>query len=190
MALNQSTRNANDGIAYLQIADGALDQVTSMLHRMVTLATQAATGTVDASGRSALDAEFKQLQSEISRIGADTNFNSRITFASGTDASLSVFVGDITQNTSFITISVGSITVTSSANALTASNTATSALNALKTDLNEIAKQRGTIGAAIRDANMAEEITAMTKYQIMAQTGIAALAQANANSQNVLGLLR
>src|SRR5215471_21834228 len=56
-ALNQSARNANDGVGQLQVADGALNQVTSLLNRAVTLATEAATGTVGTSQRTALDAE-------------------------------------------------------------------------------------------------------------------------------------
>ena len=57
-ALSQSARNANDGIGALQVADGALAQVTTLLNRAVTLATQSATGTISDSQRVALDAEF------------------------------------------------------------------------------------------------------------------------------------
>ena len=213
MALNQAVRNANDGIAFLQIADGALEQVTSMLHRMVTLAEQAATGTVASTNRVALQAEFGKLNEEIRRISNDTNFNGRSIFS---DAKLQVFVGDISKTTSFIEITIGEIKVEANGISLNGDNGvgAQSALAALKKDLNSIAQVRGQIGAtinrlqasvnviaaqaqntlaaesSIRDANMADEITNMTKYQIMAQTGISALAQANANAQNVLGLLR
>lgn len=74
-ALTQSGRNANDGIGKLQVADGALAQVTSLLNRAVTLATEASSSTVSASQRGALDAEFTQIKSEITRIGTDTTFN-------------------------------------------------------------------------------------------------------------------
>ena len=62
-ALTQSTRNANDGVGKLQVADGALAQVTSLLNRAVTLATEAATGTVSVSQRDALNAEFTAIKS-------------------------------------------------------------------------------------------------------------------------------
>src|SRR4051812_40461421 len=57
-ALTQSARNANDGVGSLQVADGALAQVTTLLNRAVTLATESATGTVGDSQRIALNAEY------------------------------------------------------------------------------------------------------------------------------------
>jgi flagellin len=74
-ALTQSTRNANDGVGKLQVADGALAQVTSLLNRAVTLATEAATGTVSVSQRNALNAEFTAIKAEVDRIGGNTTFN-------------------------------------------------------------------------------------------------------------------
>ena len=83
-ALTQSTRNANDGVGKLQVADGALAQVTSLLNRAVTLATEAATGTVSVSQRNALNAEFTAIKSEIDRIGGNTTFNGTAVFQSAT----------------------------------------------------------------------------------------------------------
>lgn len=74
-ALTQSARNATDGVGKLQVADGAMSQVTSLLNRAVTLATEASTGTVRDTQRDALDAEFIQIKAEIDRIGSDTTFN-------------------------------------------------------------------------------------------------------------------
>ncbi|HWR16289.1 MAG TPA: flagellin [Terriglobales bacterium] len=74
-ALSQSSRNATDGIGKLQVADGALAQVSNLLNRAVTLATEAATGTVSSGQRNALHAEFDQIRQEIDRIGTDTTFN-------------------------------------------------------------------------------------------------------------------
>src|SRR5512145_3576802 len=67
-ALNQAVRNANDGLGVAQIADGALQEITNLLTRSVTLAEQASTDTVDSVGRASLDAEFTQIESEIARI--------------------------------------------------------------------------------------------------------------------------
>jgi len=79
--LNQAIRNAGDGISFLQIADGALGEITNMLTRMVTLAEEAANEPIDERGRQALDAEFQELQAEIARLAKQTNFNGTKIFA-------------------------------------------------------------------------------------------------------------
>jgi len=79
-ALTQSARNANDGVGKLQVADGALAQVTSLLNRAITLATEAANGTLSDAQRAPLQAEFASIASEIDRIGATTNFNGQQVF--------------------------------------------------------------------------------------------------------------
>jgi flagellin len=76
-ALTQSARNASDGVGSLQVADGALAQVTALLNRAVTLATEAATGTVSDPHHTPLDAELTAIKAEINRIGRSTNYNSR-----------------------------------------------------------------------------------------------------------------
>ena len=75
-ALTQSARNANDGVGKLQVADGALSQVTTLLNRAVTLATESSTGTLDSAGnqRAALNAEFTAIKAEIDRIGTNTTY--------------------------------------------------------------------------------------------------------------------
>jgi flagellin len=78
--LTQSARNANDGVGQLQVADGALAQVTTLLNRAVTLATESATGTVSNTQRTALDSEFTAIKAEIDRIGTTTNFNGTAVF--------------------------------------------------------------------------------------------------------------
>ena len=79
-ALQQSARNANDGIGSLQVADGSLAQVTTMLNRAVTLATEASTGTVTNSQRTALNNEFSKIMTEINSIGTNTTFNGNAVF--------------------------------------------------------------------------------------------------------------
>jgi len=79
-ALTQSARNANDGVGKLQVADGALAQVTTLLNRAITLATEAANGTLSDAQRAPLQAEFASIASEIDRIGATTNFNGQQVF--------------------------------------------------------------------------------------------------------------
>ena len=86
-ALTQSTQNATNGIGMLQTADGALSQVTTLLNRAVTLATEAATGNVTTGPNgqaAALDSEFQSILSEIGQIGQTTDFNGQNVFSSNT----------------------------------------------------------------------------------------------------------
>jgi len=105
-ALTQSARNANDGVGFLQVADGALAQVTTLLNRAVTLATESATGSV--TQRDALDSEFQAISSEISRIGSTTTYNGTQVFSNST---LNVFLSDASTN-STIALTTGSLTPT------------------------------------------------------------------------------
>ena len=82
-ALTQSARNATDGVGKLQVADGALSQVTTLLNRAVTLATESANGTVSDAQRQALEAEFAQIKAEVDRIGNNTTYNGSQVFAGG-----------------------------------------------------------------------------------------------------------
>ncbi|MGB8978688.1 MAG: flagellin [Terriglobales bacterium] len=90
-ALTQSSSNATDGVGELQVADGALSQVTTLLDRAVTLATESATGTVSNSQRTALDAEYQSIKAEIDSIGSTTNYNGAQVFTNNT---LNVFLSD------------------------------------------------------------------------------------------------
>lgn len=93
-ALTQSARNANDGVGSLQVADGSLAQVTTLLNRAITLATESATGTVSNTQRTALDAEFSAIKAEIDRIGTNTTFNGTGVF---TNTATSIFLSDSTS---------------------------------------------------------------------------------------------
>jgi flagellin len=73
--LNMAVRNANDGISMVQTAEGAIEEIVSMLQRMRELAVQAASGTMGSSDKTAADTEFDQLKAEIQRIAQNTEFN-------------------------------------------------------------------------------------------------------------------
>ena len=223
-ALAQSQRNANDGVGQLQVADGALSQVTSLLNRAVTLATESSTGTVTNSQRSALDAEFSAIKSEIDRIGTNTTFNGTSVFTASTtsiylsDAGSSSTIGVTVGALSAAAVGTGATSVDlGSDNLLTAGSASAGAQKAL-TDINtaiaNVASLRGTVGASInrlqaasnvmsnqvqnlssaedgiRAADIAQEVASMSKYNILSQTGMAALSQANQAQQAVLSLLR
>ena len=85
-ALTQSARNANDGVGKLQVADGALSQVTSLLNRAITLATESANGTVSDPQRTAIQAEYSSILAEVNRIGSTTTYNGTTIFQNQGDA--------------------------------------------------------------------------------------------------------
>ena len=99
-ALTQSGQNANSGVGQLQVADGALAQVTTLLNRAVTLATESSSGTVSNSQRGALQAEYSQINQEINSIGSSTNYNGTAVF---TAAQQSVFLSDGASNSTIQT---------------------------------------------------------------------------------------
>jgi len=90
-ALTQSEQNANDGVGAIQVADGALAQVTTLLNRAVTLATESATGTVGDTQRVALNDEYTSIQNEIDRIGTTTTYNGTPVF---NGAAENIFLSD------------------------------------------------------------------------------------------------
>jgi flagellin len=94
-ALGQSTSNASSGISLLQTADGALSQVTNLLNRAVTLATESANGTLNSSQVSSANQEYQNILSEVGNIGSTTNFNGNTVF---TATAKTVFMSDGTSS--------------------------------------------------------------------------------------------
>ncbi len=92
-ALTQSATNATEGVGLLQVADGALSQVTSLLDRAVTLATEASNGTLDSSQDAAANQEYQSILSEINNIGSTTTYNQNQVFT-GSQAGVSIYTGD------------------------------------------------------------------------------------------------
>jgi len=225
LALDQAVRNANDGIAIVQIADGALSKLNDLLLRGVTLAEQAASDTVGTKEKQTLNVEYREILNELNRVVSVANFKGERLFSVSNAFTKGVYVGD-TQFASFITISIGghqgagtaalglSNTAKTSFSAISTQAEAIKTLSLLKTAVASISQWRGSLGAqqnrlvnavgiiqvqvlnikaaesAITDANMAEEIVNMTKWNILMQSGMSSLAQANASSQLVLQLLR
>jgi flagellin len=90
MALAQSQTNASEGVGMLTVADGALSQVTNLLNRAVTLATEASNGTLNSSQDTAANQEYQSILSEISNIGSTTTYNNQAVFGTNTN----IFTGD------------------------------------------------------------------------------------------------
>jgi flagellin len=155
-------RNANDGISLVSIADGALDQMSSVLTRMAELAEQAANGTLGSPQRSALGQEFSALASEIQRIAETTIFNDLLLLSGGASVSLQVgFDSSANSQIAFNGVdgtleSVGLAAKGSKAllfslngsSTLEAQVAARSSLDAVKLAINSLTTSRGTLGAA------------------------------------------
>lgn len=187
-ALTQSAQNATDGVGMLQVADGALSQVTTLLNTAVSLATEAANGTVSSAQQASIDNEFTAIKSEITRIGSSTTYNGTAVF-SGT--STSVFISDGTSTgASTIDATVGklsdsSIGFSSGVTAVDLSNDnmtsvadATSALTDITQAIANVADDRGTIGA---DINRLQSATNVVNTQVQNLTG----AESSISSANI-----
>jgi flagellin len=212
--LKQATRNAQDGISVVQTAEGALTEVHSMLNRMRDLAVQSAnTGSQDAAAQDAAQAEFSQLQEEITRISDQTKFGSKA-LLDGTYTAQAFQVGANSGET--ITVSIADMDAAAlgvAALDIGDGGDPAAALTALDTAIETVSTTRGDLGAKqnrlestisnlqvttenlaasesrIRDTDMAAEMVNFTKNQILQQAGTAMLAQANQLPQGVLRLL-
>ena len=92
-ALTQSSTNATEGVGLLDVADGALSQVTSLLDRAVTLATEASNGTLNSTQEAAADQEYQSILAEINNVGSTTTYNQDQVF-NGNEAGVSIYTGD------------------------------------------------------------------------------------------------
>lgn len=213
--LNQAVRNANDGISVVQTAEGALQEITTSLQRIRTLAVQSQNGINSSSDRAALQKEVSALKTEISRIGANTQF-------AGTDLltgtySAAFLVGANGGQTISVNISrsggygasglsLANTTVATTAGAsaaLTAIDTAISTIGAARADLgalqnrfqstvrnlSNVIENVSSARSAIRDTDFATETAELTRNQIVQQASISVLSQANQRPQSALSLL-
>ena len=213
-------RNANDAISLAQTAEGALGQIRDHMLRMRDLAVQSSNATNTSVDRSALQAEFAQLQSEISRIVTQTKFNGKAVLDTEAGASefqvganagerVTVSTSALNSNANFSpavgTVSIGgSATVTNIGSAIDAIDTALAQVNTERSTLGaaqsrfegivsvlQIARENQSAAASrIMDTDYAAETANLTRAQILQQAGTAMLAQANALPNNVLTLLR
>ncbi|MGA3032135.1 MAG: flagellin [Terracidiphilus sp.] len=93
-ALTQSETNATEGVGLLQVADGALSQVTSLLNRAITLATEASNGTLNSTQEGAANQEYQSILAEINNIGSTTTYNQQQVF---NDSTTAIYTGDSSQ---------------------------------------------------------------------------------------------
>ncbi len=218
--LNQASKNAEDAIGLIQTAEGALTEVHSMLQRMTTLATEAANGTYNSVARGNIQSEVDQLLAEIDRIANNTDFNgikplaaadgkasisSTMTFQIGPSSEETITVTGADMTTEVLGVSGLNVSSITDAN---------KAIDTINEAINIVSSYRAQLGAAqnrlehtvnnldvtsenitaaesrIRDTDMADEMTAFTKNNILLQASQSMLAQANAVPQSVLSLLQ
>src|SRR5271165_2879059 len=96
-ALTQSSTNATEGVGLLQVADGALAQVTNLLNRAITLATEASNGTLNTAQEAAANQEYQSILSEVNNIGSTTTYNQNQVFT-GAAAGVAIYTGDSSSN--------------------------------------------------------------------------------------------
>jgi flagellin len=208
--LNQGIRNANDGLSALQIKDGAMNNISTLLDRAATLATQAAS-TSDSTTLTQLNKEFGDVLLEIDReanvagIAASGQFS--VFIANEATSSANGAVGGNISAADTTTLGLNGLS-------LSTQTAAAGVVSAVATAVTRLGTAQGTVGtlqnrlgfaislatsqavsnkaaeSRIRDANIAEESANLTRYNILTQSGIAALSQANQSSQSVLSLLR
>ncbi len=211
--LDRASTNASDGISVVQTAEGALNEVHSILQRMNELATQAANDTNTSVDRSAIKQEIDQLASEITRVSSTTQFNT-MNLLDGSFTGKNLQVGALSgQN---ISISIDSMSATSigvSGLGVTSFSTAGNSMKKIQSAIDIVSTQRSKLGAIqnrlehtianldttsentssaesrIRDTDMAREMVTYSKNQILVQAGQSMLAQANQSTQGVLSIL-
>ena len=222
-ALQQGSRNLNDGLALIRTAEAALNDISGTFIRLRELASQAANGTVGGTERQTINLEYQNLLAELDRISNSTSFRDTIlldgTLAKSASEHLVLQVGvdstsdnqidlnnelDLTQ-VSRAAFNLEDSNVTSQGAAYLALNDLTSSIDTLieirsragstqirlTSALNNLNSQIENLTGAvstIRDANIAEELAALTKNQILVQAGAAMLGQANLIPQAVLTL--
>jgi flagellin len=215
--LGQAGRNAADGVSMVQLAEGALDEVSGILIRMRELAEQAANETMGSTERGYIDLEFTALTEEVDRISEAAEFNG-IKLLDGTGGTLSILVGIATSDTVDIdfsnqsdSIQLGidgsSLAGADNVEALAAIGDVESAIdtlvgwranfgvaqNRLESAMRSISNSVENLSAAnsrIRDVDIAQETSTMTSNQILQQAGVSVLAQANMSPQMALSLLQ
>jgi len=209
-------RNAADAISLVQVAEGAIGQVGSMLQRMRELAVQAANATNSTADRTNLDAEFQQLSAEVTRTISNTQFNGIAILAGGAGTSnyqvgpnstdqVAVNTQNLSTNSTITNVTGGGVSSTSAASsamanidsALTTINTQRALMGAVQNRFSAMIEvlqvnEENTAAARgrIMDADFAEETANLSRSQILQQAASAMVAQANSLPQLALQLLR
>jgi flagellin len=212
--IKQGSRNAQDAVSMLQTMEGALGSIDAILIRMKELAEQASTDSYSSQQRQIMNNEFDQMIAEIDRIAATTDFNSinMLNSATGTNTihfgvNSSIDVSSVDVQAAALGVDSGSASIGTAAQARTALSLVDSAIklkdsarasfgymmNRLESTNDVLNIQSENLMAAesrISDVDVATEMAALTRNQVLAQAGISMLGQANGMPQMALTLLR
>ncbi|MBL8694556.1 MAG: flagellin FliC [Planctomycetes bacterium] len=218
-SLQQSIRNANDGISLVQTAEGALSENSNILARMKELAVQARNGTTSSSDRATLDDEFQSLINALSRNATATSYGG-VSLLDGNQSEITFQVGDgVTSGVDTFTASLADVTTGTLGVSSLSLNTSSvgsidSIIVALGSAIDTVNTARGKFGAAqnrlastiasltisvenltaaesrIRDVDVAYESGDLTRNNILQQAATSILGQANLQPQAALSLLR
>jgi flagellin len=218
-SLKQAERNANDGISFVQVAEGGLSEVGNILTRLRELSIQASSDTIGDRERGFIDKEYQSLKQEVDRIANVTNFNGTpLLNGQSNKSNLEIQVGarnneadrinfavkdyDVRTNTLGIS-GISSNSIDSARDSIDKLDEAIGMISGARAGLgamqNKLQSTTNTLGIAtenlstarsrIADADIAEEATALSQKQILQQAGVAVLAQANSSPQLALKLL-
>lgn len=217
--MRQAKRNAQDGLSLMQVSEGGLNEISNMLIRLRELSVQSASDTIGDGERQFTDREFQSLKQEIDRIANMTTFNGT-PLLNGKVGILEIQVGThnnpildrVTYNgeradatldalklggESLATKQGAQLSLTVIDDALIRVNSIRADLgamqNRLQSTINNLAvtdENLATANSRIKDTDMAEEVSEMTKQNILMQAGISVLSQANTTNQHALKLLQ
>jgi flagellin len=214
--MTQAESNSQDGISLIQTASGSMTQVQTIIQRMRQLALQSQNDTNNASDRSQIQQEVKQLVTEVQRLSSQTQFNTK-NILNGSATAIHIQVGAnkgqvikfsvANMSVGALGISIGNMSMNNSLvistiigkldKALSTVNTAQSYLGAVQNRLTDavsnlqVSVQNLTSAKSnIMDTDMAAQTAAMTQDQVKAQAGISVLAQANQVPQLIEKLLQ
>jgi len=217
-SMKQASRNASDGVSLVQVAEGAMNEISNILTRLRELSIQSASDTIGDTERSFINKEVVGLKSEINRIAGSTEFNGR-KLLDGQSDELEIQVGiknNPTEdrfrfNGKTLATSLEALGITTVDNstkessqvnldmidgAITRINGSRAELgalqNRLQSTINNLAIYRENLESAnsrVRDTDIAEESSELVKNNILTQSTVSVLAQANMNSQSALKLL-
>ncbi len=216
--MRQSKRNAQDGVSLIQVSEGGLNEISNMLIRLRELAIQGASDTIGDTERQFADREFQSLKQEMDRIANVTMFNGT-PLLNGRAGVFEIQVGTHNNpildrvvyngeraDASLDALKLGGEAVATKQGAqlsLSVIDDALVRVNSIRSDLgamqnrlqstiNNLSITDENLSAAnsrIRDTDMAEEVSEMTKQNILMQSGISVLSQANSANSHVLKLL-
>ncbi|MED2737809.1 flagellin [Bacillus toyonensis] len=217
--MDQAYRNAQDGASLIQTAEGAMGTISDILQRVRELSVQADNGTNSGTDKTSIQDEIGKLVDEIDHIAKTATFNG-ISLLDGSNASITLHISDKADDTLGVSLTdvrstaLGGTTGKVNGIDVTAAGGAEKAIKIVDEALDQISKTRGGLGATqnrldfisdnlisaknntaasksrIADADMASEMSSLTKSQVLQQTTMAMLARANGQPQSVLQLLQ